>query len=195
MQPLPADAALVIIDVQNGFDEPRWGTRNNLDAETKITLLLDSWRRSGRPVVHVQHMSLEPDSPLRPNQQGNDFKTEVTPLAGEHVEQKTVNSAFIGTGLEQYLRGISCTTLVLVGLTTDHCVSTTTRMAGNLGFKTYVVADATATFNREGFDGAQYAAKETHAIALASLHGEFAHVLLTAEVLEACSAPAPQSVR
>lgn len=41
--------------------------------------------------MHVRHMSVEPDSPLRPGKPGNEFKNEVLPIEGEHVEEKTVN--------------------------------------------------------------------------------------------------------
>ncbi len=182
---LPASAALILIDVQKGFDLPYWGVRNNLKAETNIVSLLHAWRSASRPVIHVRHMSAELESPLRPDQPGNEFKDEVRPLDREHIEEKTVNSAFIGTTLEHHLRSKKIETVVLVGLTTDHCVSTTTRMAANLGFDTYVVADATATFNRVGYDGVQFSAEEVHACALASLHQEFASVVTTDAMLDA----------
>lgn len=182
------NAALILVDVQKGFDLPYWGVRNNPHAESNIARLLSSWRELGRPVVHVRHMSVEPESPLRPGQEGNEFKEMAVPIGKEHIEEKQVNSAFIGTTLEKYLRGHNIDTVVIVGLTTDHCVSTSTRMAGNLGFNTYVVADATATFNRTGFDGTQYSADDVHAYALASLNGEFATVLRTDEILNLCAA-------
>lgn len=178
------NAALILIDVQKGFDLPYWGVRNNPDAEANIARLLEYWRSQDRPVVHVRHMSTEPESPLRPGQEGNEFKDSVTPMDNEHIEEKQVNSAFIGTTLEKYLRGHGIDTVVIVGLTTDHCVSTSTRMSGNLGFHTYVIADATATFNRTGFDGTAYSADDVHALALASLNGEFARVILTDEVIQ-----------
>jgi nicotinamidase-related amidase len=180
---LSQDTGLLLIDVQQGFDEPRWGSRNNPDAERRIAELLDGWRRTGRPVIHVQHMSREPGSPLRPGRPGNAFKPEATPLSGEPVFHKQVNSAFIGTTLEQHLREHGIETLVLVGITTDHCVSTTARMAANLGFATIVVADATATFERIGHDGTRYSAEQMHRLALASLHGEFATVRQTGDLL------------
>jgi len=187
---LPANAALLVIDVQQGFDDPRWGKRNNPEAEVKIAALLTAWRRTHRPVIHVQHMSREPDSPLRPDRPGNAFKPEAVPQPGEPVFQKAVNSAFIGTALEAHLRARQVDTVVLVGLTTDHCVSTTTRMAANLGFTAIVVSDATATFERTGPDGNHHSAEQMHRVGLASLHGEFATIRGTTEVLAEVGAPA-----
>lgn len=175
--------ALVLIDVQLGLDDPRWGLRNNPEAETNIAELLAAWRRTRRPVLHVQHMSQEPDSPLRPGQPGNGFKPEATPATGEPIFQKSVNSAFIGTDLETRLREDGIDTIVFAGITTDHCVSTTVRMAANLGFSAIVVSDATATFERTGPDGEHYSAEEMHRTALASLHGEFAAIRRTRDLL------------
>ena len=126
---LSQGAGLLLIDVQQAFDDPRWGSRNNPDAERRIAELLAGWRSTGRPVIHVQHMSQEPGSPLRPGHPGNAFKPEATPLSGEPVFQKQVNSAFIGTALEQHLREHGIETLVLVGIPTDHCFSPTARTA------------------------------------------------------------------
>ena len=175
--------ALLLIDMQQGLDEPRWGKRNNPGAEQQVAALLAAWRKAKWPVIHVQHMSTEPGSPLRPESPGNAFKPQALPQPGEPVFQKTVNSAFIGTALEAHLRREGIQSLVIVGLTTDHCVSSSVRMAGNLGFDVVVVEDATATFERAGPDGARYSADQMHRIALASLHGEFAQVQSAEEVL------------
>jgi nicotinamidase-related amidase len=178
--------ALLIIDVQQGFDDPFWGRRNNLDAEANIARILAAWRARGWPVIHVQHHSRHPDSPLAPrNAWGSALKPEVQPRPGEPVITKHVNSAFIGTSLESLLRDRGVTTLVITGLTTNHCVETTTRMAGNLGFNTYLVGDGTATFDRVGPDGVRYRAEDIQAVSLASLHGEFAQVITTEEALQA----------
>lgn len=174
-----------MIDVQQGMDDPRWGARNNPDAERNMAALLAAWRDGRGPVIHVQHMSRRPDSPLRPDQPGNAIKPEVAPQLGEPVFRKHVNSAFIGTDLERHLREQGIEALVMVGLTTDHCVSTSARMAANLGFAVTVVGDATATFERRGPDGAHYDADLMHRAELVSLHGEFATVRSTREVLAA----------
>lgn len=184
MTTLDSNAALIVIDVQQGFDEPVWGQRNNPAAETNIGRLLDSWRRTGRPIVHIKHDSRNPDSPLHPSSPGNAIKEAVCPLDNEPVIRKSVNSAFIGTDLEQRLHEAGVKTVVLTGMTTNHCVETTARMAGNLGFETYFVYDATATFDRAGPDGRRYSADEVGAMTLVNLQGEFATIVTTDALLE-----------
>jgi nicotinamidase-related amidase len=186
---LSSRTALLLIDVQQGLDDPRWGARNNPDAERRIADLLAAWRATGRPIIHVQHLSLEPHSPLRGDAPGHAFKVEAMPRDNEPVFRKHVNSAFIGTDLEAHLRANGIESLVMAGITTDHCVSSTARMAGNLGFTVTVVEDATATFERRGPDGAHYSADLMHRAALASLHGEFAMVRTAEEILAAAVGP------
>ena len=190
MKTFEPNAVLLVIDVQNGFDDPSWGRRNNPQMEAHIAQLLGAWRGSKRPVFHAKHMSVSPTSPLRPSQPGNDFKDRVAPIPGESVIEKRVNSCFIGTSLEADLRRSNYDTLVIVGLTTNHCVSTTTRMAGNLGFCAWVISDATATFDRVGPDGITYSAELIHAIALSDLHGEFGTVVDTKRVIAAAQGTA-----
>jgi len=195
MQSLPKPEVLLLLDVQQGFDAPTWGRRNNPGMEECIADLLGAWRTSGRPVIHVQHMSTDPDSPLRPDRPGNAFKAETAPGPGERVIQKRVHSCFIGTSLEEELRAAGHGTLVIVGLTTNHCVSTSARMGANLGFETWVVSDATATFDRVGPDGIRYPAELVHAVALADLHGEFVTVVDTDSVLSFVESPPWRSVQ
>ena len=176
--------ALVIVDVQKGLDSPELGSRNNPDAESNMAMLLAEWRKRSAPVVHVKHNSTESNSTLRPELPGNEIKDCVKPLPEEKLFEKTVNSAFIGTGLEEHLKSNNIKNLVIIGLTTDHCVSTTIRMASNLGFKVWLVADATATFERQNYDGKHFSAEQMHEISLASLNNEFCNVIKASEALE-----------
>lgn len=174
--------ALILIDIQKGFDDIEYwgGQRNNLDAEKNAGELLTLWREHQLPIFHIQHCSSSPASLLNETNKGNEFKDVVKPVGGEPIIKKNVNSAFIGTDLKERLDNEKIMKLVIVGLTTDHCVSTTTRMAGNYGFDTFLVSDATATFNKKGLDGQNFSAELIHETALASLNGEFATVVTTA---------------
>ncbi len=185
MKALDENTALLVIDVQEGLDEPRLGARNNPEAERNMARLLTEWRARDRPIFHIQHLSTEPDSPLRPELPGVAIKAEVAPLAGEPVIQKRVNAAFVGTDLRERLEAADIRSLVIVGLTTNHCVSSTARLAGDLGFRAIVVSDATAAHEVRFLDGRRFSAATAHELALANLHDEFARILTTAEVLGA----------
>lgn len=173
--------ALLLIDLQKGFDNIAYwgGQRNNPDAEKNAGDLLTIWRQHRLPVFHIQHCSTNINSPLHESNAGNAFKEITKPVEGETIVKKNVNSAFIGTNLKSLLDQAAISKLVIVGLTTDHCISTTTRMAGNLGFETYLVADATSTFNKKGVDGQTFSAELIHETALASLNNEFATIVST----------------
>ena len=184
-----SNPALLLIDIQKGLDEIDYygGHRNNLQAEANAKRILDFWRNQKFPIFHIKHNSTNPDSPLIPGQPGNEFKDIVKPLENESIIEKQVNSAFIGTDLEQQLDVVGVSKLVIVGLTTDHCVSSSARMAGNLGYKTFLVSDATATFDKVGPDGTKFKAETIHDIELDSLHNEFATVIRTDELLRQLS--------
>ena len=177
------DAALLLIDVQRAIDDPSWGVRNNPALETNLARLLAAWRSRGSLVVHVRHLSTDPQSTYRPGQPGCDFKPEVEPREGEWIVDKRTNSAFIGTELESRLRAADVTRLVIAGVITNNSVETTARMAGNLGFDTTVVSDATATFGRHDLDGRWWSADDVHALSLANLSDEYARIATTDEVL------------
>jgi nicotinamidase-related amidase len=179
-----AAPGLLIIDVQKAIDDPSWGNdRNNPSAESNIARLLARWREKRWPIFHVRHVSRDPNSTYRPGQPGAEFKSEVMPLAGEHIIDKNTNSAFIGTTLERDLRAKKIAEVVITGVITNNSVEASARMAGNLGFSTFVVADATATFGRRDFAGQWRTASEVHAMSLANLHGEYAAIITTEELL------------
>jgi len=173
--------ALLLIDIQEGFDDVDYwgGQRNNPHAEKNAGELLKTWRENNLPIFHIKHCSSNPVSLLHETKIGNEFMDIVKPIDGETIIKKNVNSAFIGTNLKELLDNAKISKLVIVGLTTDHCVSTTTRMAGNLGYDTFLVSDATATFNKKGLEGQNYPAELIHETALASLNEEFAMVVTT----------------
>ena len=177
--------ALIIIDMQRGIDDPKLGRRNNPDAERNMQSLLSAWRRSARPIVHVRHMSRSPESVFWPGQPGAEFQDQFAPLADEHVVEKNVPDAFINSGLERWLHAREIGEVVVVGVVTNNSVEATARTAGNLGFKTFVVADATFTFDKVDYRGTLRSADEVHAMSLANLQGEYATVATTLEVLSA----------
>jgi len=173
--------ALILMDIQKAFDNIAFwgGQRNNVNAEAKAAELLNIWRDNKLPIFHVKHCSSNPNSQLNETNEGNEFKDIVAPIDGEPIIKKNVSSAFIGTDLKDRLDSEKISKLVIVGLTTDHCVSTTARMAGNFGYDTFVVSDATATFNNKGLDGQKYSAELMHETSLASLNEEFATIVTT----------------
>ena len=171
--------------MQQGFADPAWGARNNPGAEANGLKVLDYWRTTGRPVFIVRHDSTEPDSSLRPGQAGNDLMPGFAPQDGETLITKHVNSAFIGTDLEARLRAAGITAVTVFGLTTDQCVSTTVRMASNLGFATTLVEDACACFAQTSFHGDPVSAELLHMAHITTLNTEFARVVTTDDIIRA----------
>jgi nicotinamidase-related amidase len=182
---VPGRAALILIDVQQAFVEREQAgeRRNNRQALANIGRLLAAFRDRDMAIFHIRHASTEPDSRLRPDRSGYRPIAEAHEAEGEPVLVKEVNSAFIGTDLEKRLREAGHETLVIAGITTNHCVETTTRMAGNLGFDARLVADACYTFDRIGFDGRAESAEAIHLMTLSNLNGEFATIETTDAVL------------
>ncbi len=175
-------AVLILIDVQKGFDDKAFGERNNPDAESVMSIVLNKFRSTDRTVIHVRHDSLNPASLLKEGKPGFEFKNAVTPSRGEKIITKHVHSAFIGTNLESMLRDLGSKELFIAGLTTDHCVSSTARMAGDMGFMAFVISDACAAHERKGKGGKMIPAEEVHQVNLASIDGEFARVVKSSDL-------------
>lgn len=178
-------AVLLLIDLQRAIDHPSWGHRNNPDAEERIVDLLTIWRENGWPVWHVRHDSTDPMSHYRPGQPGHDFRPETAPVEGEPVIAKCVNSAFIGTDLTQRLTEQGHSVLVVAGVITNNSVEATVRMAGNLGFDTYLVEDACFTFGKKDWQGVDRTADEIHAMSLANMDSEYATVVTSRDIAKA----------
>ncbi|WNI31086.1 cysteine hydrolase family protein [Streptomyces sp. ITFR-6] len=189
------NAALVVVDVQEGFEEEAyWGPRNNPSADENIAGLIDAWQESGRPVVFVRHDSPKPDSPLRVGYPGNAFKSYVEERRGkgdgpELFLTKSVNSAFYGTpDLAEWLRGGGVRQIVVAGIQTNMCAETTARMAGNLGYEVFFAFDATYTFDGTGPFGWTMRAEELARATAVTLHGGgFAKVVRSAELIAAAA--------
>ncbi|MEU6880042.1 cysteine hydrolase family protein [Streptomyces sp. NPDC046712] len=190
------NAALVVIDVQKGFEEEHWGQRNNPAAEENIAALIDLWQETGRPVVFVRHDSqAQSRSPLRVGHVGNDFKDFVEERRGkgsgrELLVTKSVNSAFYGEpSLDVWLTGEDIAQIVIVGIQTNMCNETTARMGGNLGYDVVFPLDAMHTFDLAGPFGWSQSADELSRATAVSLHGGgFAKVVSTEDVVKGASA-------
>ena len=177
--------ALLVIDVQRGLDDPAHGPRNNPHCEANIEALLAAWREAERPVVFVRHDSIEPESTLRPGQPGNDFKPVVSGEPDLLVTKHT-NSAFLGTpDLHGWLQERRLTGVVIVGVQTNYCCEATARMAGDLGYDTLFVLDATYTFDLAAHDGGTIPADELARVTASNLQGEVADVVRTVDLLDA----------
>ena len=177
--------ALIPIDFQRAFEDwDAWGgERSDPDAEERALELIDAFRTRGLPIVHVVHDSLHPDSLLRAGAPGFAPLPGFEPRDGETRIIKRENGAFAGTGLDTLLRRLRVDRIVVAGLTTQHCVSTSVRMAANAGFDATLVGDACAAFAATGPDGRRWDAATVQAVHLASLHGEFCTVRATRDVV------------
>lgn len=176
---LDLHTVLIPIDVQRAFDHAPWPPRNNPDMEANGRRMLAAWRASGRPLIHVKHDSVVPGSTLAPSHPGNALRPGFEPQGDEPLVRKSVNAAFIGTDLDLRLRRLQITSIVLFGVSTDMCVSTTARVAANLGYRTIVVGDACHCFDQPDADGRIIPADDIQRAHLATLRAEFAEVIDT----------------
>lgn len=177
--------ALLIIDVQMAFvqrdakNEPRSAP----EAEENIAKLLNCFRDKNLTIIHIHHHSTTNGSAFTAGKPGAEVQEFVAPHSGEAVYIKHANGAFIGTTLEQDLREQGIEHLIMCGATANHCVETTTRMAGNLGFDTYFIADGVWAYGDTGPDGKAHTPQEVHSMTLSNMHGEFATVVTTEDIL------------
>lgn len=188
--------ALLVIDVQVGVDQLDYWSgsgarRNNPGAEQTMLDMLAAWRAAGRRVAFTRHDSREKTSPLKLSLPTGAQKPGFEPTGDDIVVVKDVNSGFVGTSLELQLRRSGIDRLVVVGFFTNMCVETTVRMAGNLGFDTYLVPDGCAAANRVGPDGVDHDPQLVHDLTVANLHGEFCTALGAEAAVALLDADAP----
>lgn len=144
---LPDNAVLIPIDMQQAFDAAPWPPRWNDRVDENGLALLAAWRSAKRPIIHVRHDSVGEGSTLRPDRQGNAFRPGFEPQGDEPLVTKSVNAAFIGTDLDLRLRRLGADTVVLIGISTDMCVSTSVRVGANIGYRVILVEDACDCFD------------------------------------------------
>ncbi|WP_457583905.1 cysteine hydrolase family protein [Ensifer canadensis] len=182
---LPDNAVLIPIDMQQAFDAAPWPPRWNVDVDDNGRALLSAWRAAGRPIIHVRHDSVAPGSTLRPGAAGNAPRPGFAPVGDEPLVSKSVNAAFIGTDLDLRLRRLGVDTIVLFGISTDMCVSTSVRVGANLGYRVILVEDACDCFDQPDSTGAMLPARDIHRAHVATLRAEFAEVTTTAAIVSA----------
>lgn len=176
--------ALIVIDLQEAMRADRdagypWA---NPDAPETAGRILAACRAAAMPVIHVHHNASDPADGFHPENPLSVAMPEVAPAAGETVIIKTGSSGFIGTTLEATLRQAGIESVVIVGGEANMCVESTARMAGNLGFKTQVVADALVNFQRTLRDGRVMPPEMVLEMSLANLTS-FARIVDSASLL------------
>lgn len=178
--------AVLIIDMQEGMaDRIRSGRQPaNPDAPDRIAVLLSQARTAGVPVIHVHHDDADPASPFRKGQPGGAVMACAAPVAQEVVLWKQRSSAFAGTGLDDHLRGIGVTELVVAGAVAAFCVTSTVRMASDLGYKVLLPQDALLGFDLPGHDGGRIDAATVHRVTLSILGADFARLTTVAELAD-----------
>jgi nicotinamidase-related amidase len=177
--------ALIVIDVQKGFDnEEYWGSRNNPDCEANVGRLIAAWREHGWPIVFVQHSSTTPSSPLAPTSPGFAFK-DVVSGKPDLLITKTVHSAFYGdVDLDAWLTEHEISGVAICGIQTNMCCETTARMASDLGYEMVFVVDATHTFDLVTSARQVHRARDVSRYTVLTLEADFGTVMRTAELVE-----------
>ena len=174
---------LLPIDLQQAFDAAPWPRRWNQAVDANGLALLAAWRAAKRPIIHVRHDSVQPGSTLAPSAPGNAFRPGFGPQNGETLITKGVNSAFIGTDLDERLKRLGAKHIVTFGISTDMCVSTTVRMGANLGWDMILIPDACDCFDLPcPYGGPWITAEQVHTTHVATLAYEFCRIMPTAEL-------------
>lgn len=176
--------ALIIVDIQNDyFPDGKLPLAGPIEASQQAARLLDWFRQTQRPVVHVQHIAVRPGATFfLPGTPGADFHPSVQPWPEETIVQKNFPNSFRETPLLDVLREQRVNRLIICGMQTNMCVDAITRAAADLGFECLVAADACAARNLT-FAGVTVPAEQVHHAFLAALNGSYAQVLTVDQIL------------
>lgn len=176
--------ALVIIDIQNDyFDQGANPLVGSLEASLKAKDILNLFRKKSLPVIHVQHLSVRPDSIFFiPNTEGVEIHENVKPIAGEKIVIKNYPNSFRDTELLDYLKLNNITDLVICGMMTHMCIDATTRAAKDFGFICTIIGDACATKNLQVQENT-VVAEDVQTAFLASLNYFYSSVINVKEFL------------
>lgn len=176
--------ALIVIDVQTGFDDAEyWGPRNNPSCEPNVGLLIAGWRSHEWPIVYVRHDSKTPSSPLFPPSSGNRFK-DVVSGEPDLLVVKSVHSAFYGEpNLDKWLKENDVSGVAICGIQTNQCCETTARTASDLGYEVLFVADATHTFDIVTDTKKVYRAREVSRYSELTIDDAFGRVVHTSDLV------------
>ena len=163
-----ADSALVLIDCQKTYTQGVMELEGVQAALEETAELLERARTAGIPIIHVQH-SDGPGSLYDIDGESGAIVDIVAPRGDEPVVVKQFPNSFVQTDLDQRLKALGASNLVLAGFMTHMCVNSTARGAFSLGYAPTVVAAATATRSLAGPDGQAVPAAALQAASLAGL--------------------------
>ncbi|MBI5018108.1 MAG: cysteine hydrolase [Deltaproteobacteria bacterium] len=167
--------ALLLIDLQNDYFPH--GRMELVGAEAAVSAaarVLGRFRAAGEPVVHIQHVSVQPGATFfLPGTEGLTIHPSVAPLLGETILTKHFPNSFRDTGLHAHFQGLDLTELVVCGMMSHMCVDTTVRAAFDLGYTVTLVPAACATRDLV-FEGQTIPAAAVHGAYMAALGSVFA---------------------
>ncbi|GAY17333.1 cysteine hydrolase family protein [Mycobacterium sp. shizuoka-1] len=174
--PSLADSTLILIDCQNTYTRGVMELDGVQAALDEAAALLDRARTAGIPIIHIQHDD-GPGSLYDITGESGAIVPQVAPRDGEAVVVKNYPNSFVETSLDEQLKALGATNLVIAGFMTHMCVNSTARGAFNLGYAPTVVAGATATRALPGLDGTELAAAALQRASLVALSDLFAVVV------------------
>lgn len=144
------DTVLLIVDAQNILIKSRpYNMRDMID---NIKRLIKSARKNNIEIVYVRHED-EPGTYFEKNTEGWEIYHELKPIDGETIFDKKLNSAFLKTGLKEYLDSKNIENIILVGLRTEYCIDATCKSAFDLGYNIIIPEETNSTFGNEYLSG------------------------------------------